>query len=149
MIAGRRWGVMWRVPWLRGGGQPQGRLLSSSRFGTDDDGGCKCGAQEQWTLRRALTFRGIGLHSGEPCTVTIRPAPVDHGITFETDAGTGASVTGRADRIGAAKVSARWTSVVDTTLWCADCVPACRRFSHRLLTRVNPAPCLVMRRLHR
>ena len=124
MIAGRRWGVIWRIPWLRGGGQPQGRLLSSSRFGTDDDGGGKCGAQEQWTLRRALTFRGIGLHSGEPCTVTIRPAPVDHGITFETDAGTGASVTGRADRIGAAKVSARWTSVVDTTLWCADCVPA-------------------------
>ena len=124
MIAGRRWGVICGVPWLRAGGQPQGRLLSSSRFGADDDGGGKCGAQEQWTLRRALTFRGIGLHSGEPCTATIRPAPAGHGITFETDAVTGAGVTGRADRIGAAKVSAQWTSVVDTTLWCADCMPA-------------------------
>mmetsp|Transcript_13624 Transcript_13624/g.43540 ORF Transcript_13624/g.43540 Transcript_13624/m.43540 type:complete len:315 (+) Transcript_13624:60-1004(+) len=36
----------------------------------------------QATLRRAARFSGIGLHSGEACSATVAPAPVDSGIRF-------------------------------------------------------------------
>lgn len=36
----------------------------------------------QHTLNNIATFSGKGLHSGEACTMTIRPAPADHGIVF-------------------------------------------------------------------
>ncbi len=36
----------------------------------------------QTTLKRAVTFTGIGLHSGETVTMTVAPAPVDFGIWF-------------------------------------------------------------------
>lgn len=36
----------------------------------------------QRTLSTAVTCSGIGLHSGGNVTVTIHPAPVDHGIVF-------------------------------------------------------------------
>jgi len=36
----------------------------------------------QRTLRRTVHCAGIGLHSGEKVTVSLKPAPVDHGIRF-------------------------------------------------------------------
>ena len=39
-------------------------------------------ASDQRTIAREVSVSGIGLHSGEPCTATFRPAPADHGIVF-------------------------------------------------------------------
>ncbi|NBW01818.1 MAG: UDP-3-O-acyl-N-acetylglucosamine deacetylase [Betaproteobacteria bacterium] len=36
----------------------------------------------QRTLAETVTARGIGLHSGVPVSLTLRPAPADHGIVF-------------------------------------------------------------------
>nr|WP_317057726.1 UDP-3-O-acyl-N-acetylglucosamine deacetylase [Roseovarius sp. W115]MDV2931396.1 UDP-3-O-acyl-N-acetylglucosamine deacetylase [Roseovarius sp. W115] len=36
----------------------------------------------QTTINIPATFAGVGLHSGEPCSVTIRSAGADHGIVF-------------------------------------------------------------------
>lgn len=36
----------------------------------------------QRTLRRAVPCAGIGLHSGRKVTISLKPAPADHGITF-------------------------------------------------------------------
>ncbi|MCT4559569.1 MAG: UDP-3-O-acyl-N-acetylglucosamine deacetylase [Pelagimonas sp.] len=37
----------------------------------------------QTTIRSAITFEGVGLHSGAPARLTIRPAGADHGIWFK------------------------------------------------------------------
>jgi UDP-3-O-[3-hydroxymyristoyl] N-acetylglucosamine deacetylase len=61
------------------------------------------GIAPQRTLRSAAFCRGIGLHSGEPVAMTLRPAPPDTGIVFRRlDAG--------------AEVAATWTSVTDSPL---------------------------------
>jgi UDP-3-O-[3-hydroxymyristoyl] N-acetylglucosamine deacetylase/3-hydroxyacyl-[acyl-carrier-protein] dehydratase len=39
-------------------------------------------APNQRTLSRAIGFEGVGLHTGQPCRVEFRPAPVDTGIRF-------------------------------------------------------------------
>lgn len=36
----------------------------------------------QRTVARPATVTGIGLHSGEPCTLVAKPAPVDTGVVF-------------------------------------------------------------------
>lgn len=36
----------------------------------------------QKTIRRKTTVKGIGIHSGDPCTLTFRPAPADTGVHF-------------------------------------------------------------------
>lgn len=36
----------------------------------------------QTTLAHAVTYKGIGLHSGEPVVMTLKPAPADTGIVF-------------------------------------------------------------------
>ncbi len=42
----------------------------------------------QRTLRRQVTCAGIGLHSGHKVTLSLKPAPADHGIRFRrTDLG--------------------------------------------------------------
>jgi UDP-3-O-[3-hydroxymyristoyl] N-acetylglucosamine deacetylase len=42
---------------------------------------------QQRTLRRVIQCQGTGLHSGAPVTLTLRPAPANHGIVFvRTDA---------------------------------------------------------------
>ena len=42
----------------------------------------------QRTVRRVVPCAGIGLHSGRKVTLTLKPAPVDHGIRFRrTDLG--------------------------------------------------------------
>jgi UDP-3-O-[3-hydroxymyristoyl] N-acetylglucosamine deacetylase len=38
--------------------------------------------RNQQTLAAAVTCSGIGLHSGQPVTITLRPAPPDTGIVF-------------------------------------------------------------------
>jgi len=63
--------------------------------------------QAQKTLKRAIHCKGIGLHSGEPVTMRLLPAPADHGIQFI-----------RTDLKGEhrAPILARWDRVVDTKL---------------------------------
>jgi UDP-3-O-[3-hydroxymyristoyl] N-acetylglucosamine deacetylase len=41
------------------------------------------GYNVQTTIRSAITFEGVGLHSGAPARLTIRPAGADHGIWFK------------------------------------------------------------------
>lgn len=36
----------------------------------------------QHTIFRSVTLEGIGLHTGKSCRLTIKPAPVNHGICF-------------------------------------------------------------------
>ena len=38
--------------------------------------------QKQTTLKGPATLSGIGVHSGNPAEITIRPAPANHGIAF-------------------------------------------------------------------
>ena len=60
----------------------------------------------QKTLKSAVTFEGLGLHSGQPVRMTVRPAPADHGIVFRrTD------VAARD-----ALVPARWDTVIPSKL---------------------------------
>ena len=60
----------------------------------------------QTTLRSAVTFQGVGLHSGRPARMTIRPASAEHGIWFK-----------RTDiRLGDTLVPARWDAVEVTPL---------------------------------
>ncbi|MBU2960189.1 UDP-3-O-acyl-N-acetylglucosamine deacetylase [Citreicella sp. C3M06] len=60
----------------------------------------------QTTIRSAVSFQGVGLHSGQPARLTIRPASAEHGIWFK-----------RTDiEIGDALVPARWDSVVVSPL---------------------------------
>ncbi len=59
----------------------------------------------QHTVKKSLKFRGIGLHSGKPATLTIKPAEADCGICFvRTDLGTEKAIPASMHR------------VVDTTL---------------------------------
>ena len=60
----------------------------------------------QHTLKSAVTFEGVGLHSGQNVTMTVHPALPDQGIVFvRTDV---------SDRDNV--VPALWNSVVDTRL---------------------------------
>jgi UDP-3-O-[3-hydroxymyristoyl] N-acetylglucosamine deacetylase len=60
----------------------------------------------QKTLKRAIPCRGVGLHTGQTITMTLRPAAHDHGIVFvRTD------ITDHDNRI-----PARFDRVVDTRL---------------------------------
>jgi UDP-3-O-[3-hydroxymyristoyl] N-acetylglucosamine deacetylase len=60
----------------------------------------------QQSLKNAAVFTGLGLHSGAPVTMTVRPAAADHGIWFQ-----------RVDVTGTdARVPARWDAVVPSKL---------------------------------
>ncbi|MGV7029957.1 UDP-3-O-acyl-N-acetylglucosamine deacetylase [Methylobacterium symbioticum] len=39
-------------------------------------------SNQQTTLKGAVTLNGIGVHSGNPAEITIRPAPANNGIAF-------------------------------------------------------------------
>lgn len=60
----------------------------------------------QTTLRSPISFSGIGLHSGAPVVLTIRPAPANSGIVFVRTDGKGAP----------ARIPARHDHVVGTTM---------------------------------
>ncbi|CAA6604284.1 UDP-3-O-acyl N-acetylglucosamine deacetylase [Rhodospirillaceae bacterium LM-1] len=60
----------------------------------------------QRTLKNPISCTGVGLHSGVKVTMTLKPAPVDHGIVFK-----------RTDIAGnGALIPARWDMVDDTRL---------------------------------
>jgi UDP-3-O-[3-hydroxymyristoyl] N-acetylglucosamine deacetylase len=59
----------------------------------------------QRTLAKAVTFEGVGVHSGITAHVTIKPAPVNHGIKFV-----------RTDLPGTPFVTGHFNRVVDTSL---------------------------------
>lgn len=60
----------------------------------------------QKTIKSPTRFEGVGLHSGEPATLVVRPASANHGIWFR-----------RTDiRIGDAMISAMWNAVDRTPL---------------------------------
>jgi UDP-3-O-[3-hydroxymyristoyl] N-acetylglucosamine deacetylase len=54
----------------------------------------------QRTLRNVIRAPGVGLHSGEKVYMTLRPAPVDHGIVFRrTDLDPEVEIPARADLV--------------------------------------------------
>ena len=54
----------------------------------------------QRTVRRSASVKGVGLHSGRPVTLTVRPAPVDSGIVFtRTDLDPRVSIRVAADKV--------------------------------------------------
>jgi UDP-3-O-[3-hydroxymyristoyl] N-acetylglucosamine deacetylase len=59
----------------------------------------------QRTLARPISCSGIGLHSGKPVTLKIKPAPVNHGIQFK-----------RTDLQDSPCIPALFSRVVDTSL---------------------------------
>jgi UDP-3-O-[3-hydroxymyristoyl] N-acetylglucosamine deacetylase len=59
----------------------------------------------QRTIAKTISFTGIGLHSGKAVNLTLRSAPVNHGIRFV-----------RKDLPESPTVSARFNCVVDTSL---------------------------------
>lgn len=38
---------------------------------------------KQHTIRKPITVKGVGLHTGKTVTMTFRPAPVNHGLKFQ------------------------------------------------------------------
>src|SRR5271170_3562513 len=62
------------------------------------------GTVRQKTLKGPVQCSGVGLHGGAPVSMTLFPAPADHGIVFRrSDAGAGDST-----------IPALWHSVVET-----------------------------------
>lgn len=60
----------------------------------------------QSTLKAAVTFSGLGLHTGQPVRMTVRPASADYGIWFK-----------RTDVQGVdGLIAARWDRVTDSRL---------------------------------
>ena len=61
--------------------------------------------RHQRTLQTTVTCTGIGVHSGKSVTLTIHPAPVNHGIKFV-----------RTDLLNSPDITAHFNQVVDTSL---------------------------------
>lgn len=61
--------------------------------------------QYQRTLAAPVSFKGVGVHSGKEAHLTIKPAPVNHGIKFV-----------RVDLPGPPFVTGHFNRVVDTSL---------------------------------
>ena len=60
----------------------------------------------QTTLNKNVTLSGVGLHSGRPARITLKPAMADQGIWFR-----------RTDSVsGNAFLPARWDAVVESPL---------------------------------
>lgn len=59
----------------------------------------------QHSLRKTVTCKGIGIHSGAPVTLKIKPAAVDTGFVFV-----------RTDLQQDNQIPARWDTVVDTAM---------------------------------
>ena len=65
--------------------------------------------KQQQTIKREVTFTGIGIHTGHKVTMTWRPAPVDHGIKFvRADLETKPVIEPRIANIGDVT---RWTTI--------------------------------------
>ena len=73
----------------------------------------------QTTIRSTISFSGVGLHSGKPARLTIRPASGEYGIWFK-----------RTDiAVGDAMVPARWDATEHT--------PLCTRIYNRVGVSVS------------
>ncbi|MDB5478606.1 MAG: lpxC [Alphaproteobacteria bacterium] len=59
----------------------------------------------QITLKTSVTAQGVGLHTGRKVTLTLNPAPVNHGVVFQ-----------RLDLERQPKIPALWDKVTDTKL---------------------------------
>jgi UDP-3-O-[3-hydroxymyristoyl] N-acetylglucosamine deacetylase len=59
----------------------------------------------QRTIANEVRCCGVGLHSGSPVTLTLKPAPENHGVTFR-----------RTDVVGSREIPAHADYVVDTSL---------------------------------
>lgn len=79
----------------------------------------KNGTFVQTTLKSAVSFKGVGLHTGASVTVTVRPASAEHGIWFQR--------TDVSARVG--YIPARWDAVVPSRL--------CTQVSNRHGTAVS------------
>lgn len=62
--------------------------------------------KQQQTIKRAVSFSGIGIHTGNKVNMTWKPAPVDHGIKFV-----------RVDLEGKPVIEPHIRNVGDTTRW--------------------------------
>ncbi|MFW5640246.1 MAG: UDP-3-O-acyl-N-acetylglucosamine deacetylase [Thermodesulfobacteriota bacterium] len=60
---------------------------------------------QQRTLAKPVTMSGVGVHSGKKVTLTLKPAPINHGIQFR-----------RVDLPDSPRLSAHFNRVVDTSL---------------------------------
>lgn len=60
--------------------------------------------KSQQTIKKPASYSGVGLHTGNRTTITFKPAPVDHGITFV-----------RTDLKGSPEIPAHIDHVVDIT----------------------------------
>src|SRR5260370_9409483 len=63
------------------------------------------GHMRQHTIKKAVSFEGVGLHSGKPARVTLSPASEDTGIVFNAGG----------DRIAAAPesvVNSHWATTI-------------------------------------
>ncbi len=60
---------------------------------------------QQRTIAKPVSCSGLGLHSGKNVNLTIKPAPVNHGIKFT-----------RTDLLNSPAISAHFNMVVDTSL---------------------------------
>lgn len=55
----------------------------------------------QRTLKNAIRATGVGLHTGKQITLTLRPAPIDHGIVFRrTDLSPVVTIPAKAHYVG-------------------------------------------------
>lgn len=65
--------------------------------------------KQQQTIKRPVTFTGIGIHTGNKVTMTWKPAPVDHGIRFvRTDLETKPVLEPHIRNVGD---TTRWTTI--------------------------------------
>ncbi|MCP4350194.1 MAG: UDP-3-O-acyl-N-acetylglucosamine deacetylase [Desulfobacterales bacterium] len=60
---------------------------------------------QQRTIAKPVSCSGLGLHSGKEVNLTIKPAPINHGIKFT-----------RTDLLNCPAISAHFNMVVDTSL---------------------------------
>ena len=59
----------------------------------------------QCTLKNEVSLQGIGLHSGKPTRITLKPAAANRGVTFI-----------RTDLEGAPEIAAHYKNIVNTKL---------------------------------
>ncbi|NJL16564.1 MAG: hypothetical protein HC938_04555 [Nitrospira sp.] len=69
--------------------------------------------RNQQTLASTITCSGVGLHSGQAASITLRPAPPDTGVVFVSRQGGGDAYLRSPSSIGFPLNSARPSAAVD------------------------------------